>query len=339
MTVWTTKGGRSGEREERLLANGLIGGGWEQLPNLDDVESRAGLASIYLESYPDASAKTRSNYVGQLWSLIRRMEDDDLVVLPLKTTGTVAVGRISGVYAYRTDLGDDLHHTRPVTWIEKDVPRDAFAQDLLYSFGAFLTFGRVRRLDAETRILAALEGVPQASTVTSAEEEDEPSAELEEAPDVESIAREQLRQYVSQRFAGHELTRLVAAVLDARGYTVSVSPPGPDRGVDILAGSGPLGLDHPRLAVQVKTGQAGVEEFCALRGVVEDFRADQGLLVAWRGFKGSIRIEARHSYFNVRLWDASGLLEELDQVYEGLEEGIRSELPLKRIWALVSSPE
>lgn len=335
-TVWTTKGGRHGEREERLLSHGLIGGGWGELPSLENVESKSELANVYSMAYPEAAVKTRSNYVGQLWSLLRRMQDGDLVVLPLKTTGTVAVGRINGPYMYRADLGEDLRHTRSVQWIEKDVPRDAFDQDLLYSFGAFLTFGRVRRKDAEVRITAAIRG-EKANQPSAPEDEDEPSAELEEAPDVESIAREQLRQHVTQHFAGHDLASLVAAVLEAKGYTVSVSPPGPDRGVDILAGSGPLGLDHPRLAVQVKTGQAGVDEFRALRGVVEDFRADQGLLVAWGGFRGNVRTEARHSYFTVRLWDASGLLEELVDVYGELSDDIRSELPLKRVWALVAA--
>lgn len=153
-------------------------------------------------------------------------------------------------------------------------------------------------------------------TIEVDEDEDEAAADVEQAPDIESIAREQLRQHITENFAGHELARLVGAVIEAKGYTnVLVSAPGPDRGVDILAGSGPLGMDQPRLAVQVKTSQAGVEEFRSLRGVMEDFRADQGLLVAWGGFRGNARQEARHSHFAVRLWDASGLLHELEEVY------------------------
>jgi restriction system protein len=338
-TVWTVKGGRSGEREDRLLEHGLIGGGWEALPSLNGIGSREELASVYQEAYPEAAPKTRANYVGQLWSLVSRMAEGDLVVLPLKTTGTIAVGRLSGAYRYREDLGEDLRHTRPVDWIATDVPRDAFDQDLLYSFGAFLTFGRVRRSLAEERIMAATTG--GRTPVRDHEAEDEDAvADVEEAPDVESLAREQLRQHITQHFAGHELARLVAAVLEAQGFTnVLVSPPGPDRGVDILAGSGPLGMDAPRLAVQVKTGQAGVDEFRALRGVMEDFRADQGLLVAWGGFRGNARQEARHSHFTVRLWDATGLLRELEDTYADLDDDLRSELPLKRIWTLVPDVE
>jgi len=77
------------------------------------------------------------------------MQANELVVLPLKTTGTIAVGRVSGPYVYRDDLGSDFRHARPVTWTKTTVPRDDFDQDLLYSFGAFLTVGQVRRENAE----------------------------------------------------------------------------------------------------------------------------------------------------------------------------------------------
>jgi restriction system protein len=337
--VWTVKGGRHGEREDRLIEHKLIGGGWEQLPSLQGVSSKEELSEFYRTAYPEAKASTVSNYVGQLWSLVSRMQEGELVVFPLKTTGTIAVGRVTGPYQHREDLGDDLRHCRPVNWIATDIARDAFDQDLLYSFGAFLTFGRVKRENAEARILAAIKGQPHPPVKPSnGEQEDDGAVEI--APDIEALGREQVRQHVTQSFAGHDLADLVGYVLAARGYSsVSVSPAGADRGVDILAGSGPLGLDHPRLAVQVKTGQAGVDEYRALRGVMEDFRAEQGLLVAWSGFKGKVRQEARTSHFTIRLWDADDLLDELFQAYEGLPDAIRSQLPLKRVWALVTESE
>jgi restriction system protein len=339
VAVWTVKGGRQGEREARLLEHGLLGGGWELLPSLTNVTTRAQLAEVYAEAYPDVAIKTASNYVGQLWSLIDRMSDGELVVLPLKTTGTIAVGRIVGPYQYRTDLGADITHVRPVRWERDDVPRDAFDQDLLYSFGAFLTFGQVRRDEAEARILQAMGVHVEAGTVLPSRlADDDSAADVEDSPDVAALGKEQVRQLVTQRFAGHTLTELVAAVLKAQGFTgVNQSPPGADRGVDILAGVGPLGMDAPRLAVQVKTGQAGVQEFRQLRGTMADFDADQGLLVAWAGFKGTVRVEARTSHFAVRLWDADDLLDEVFQHYERLAPELRSRLPLTRVWAVATT--
>ena len=50
-------------------------------------------------------------------------------------------------------------HTRPVQWLQTDIPRTTFEQDLLYSFGAFMTVCKISRNDAESRRVAAvLEG-------------------------------------------------------------------------------------------------------------------------------------------------------------------------------------
>ena len=337
MAVWIVKGGKQGEFEEAFLTHGLVGKGG-QLSDLSNIQSVDELRTLFEDSHPQFKKSQVSNHVGQFWSLLTRMEKGELVVLPLKTTGTIAVGRVDGDYEYRTDLGPSLHHVRPVAWIQTEVPRDAFDQDLLYSFGAFITIGRVKRDRAEERILKSI-GQKSQPTPVSQQPEDEVIAELEEAPDVEAVAREQIRQFISANFAGHELARLIGAILAGQGFMVTVSPPGADQGVDILAGRGSLGLDSPRVVVQVKTGQAGIDEFRSLRGLVTVLAADQGLLVAWGGFKGTVRTEAKQDYFKMRLWDAEDVLTSLFSVYEELPEDVRSELPLQRLWSLVPSGE
>ena len=72
---------------------------------------------------------------------------------------------------------------------------------------------------------------------------------------LQEYALGQIREHVERNFHGHALSDLVAAVLEAEGYKVSVSSPGPDGGVDILAGKGPMGFDSPRICVQVKSGR------------------------------------------------------------------------------------
>lgn len=336
MAVWIVKGGQHGEFEQQFLTQGVVGkGGW--LPDFSSVRSVDELRHLFEEQNPDAKKSQVSNHVGQFWSLLSRIKMGELVVVPLKTTGTIAIGRIDGDYRYQDDPGG-LLHIRPVRWLQTDIPRDAFDQDLLYSFGAFITIGRVQRDRAEGRILAAIgqEAKPVPPPVVG---EEEAVAEVEEAPDVEAVAREQIRQFISANFAGHELARLVGAILEGQGFMTTLSPPGADQGVDILAGRGPMGLDSPRVVVQVKTGQAGIEEFRSLRGLVTALAADQGLLVAWRGFKGTVRAEAKQDYFRMRLWDAEDLMTALFSVYDRLSASVRSELPLQHVWALVPSAE
>lgn len=45
-----------------------------------------------------------------------------------------------------------FHHCINVRWIQQDIPRSNFDQDILYSLGAFITVCRIKRNDAEKRI-------------------------------------------------------------------------------------------------------------------------------------------------------------------------------------------
>lgn len=332
MAVWTVKGGRHGEREERCLEHLVVGGGWEDIPSLEKVSSKEELSALCEKAAPSWSTHTRANYVAQLWSLRERMQIGELVVLPLKTSGTVAVGRIDGPYSYRSDLGADFKHARSVEWIATDVPRDAFDQDLLYSFGAFLTIGRVHRENAEQRILASI-GAPVNGATAEAGTDEAPEAET--SIDPAQLAREQVRQYITQSIAGHDLAELVGAIFEAKGFSVEVSPPGPDGGVDLLMGSGPTGRESPRVVAQIKTGQAGVDQYRSIFGLKESMNADQGLLVAWGGFKRSVKREARGQHFSMLLWDADDLIDALFDAYGSIRDDVRSRLPLQRMWVLV----
>jgi len=129
---------------------------------------------------------------------------------------------------------------------------------------------------------------------------------------------------------------LVDAVLRALGYTTYLSPEGADGGADILAGSGDFGFGAPRLCVQVKsdanpTDRPTVDK---LLGAITKFGAQEGLFVSWSGFKGTVQKELAPSFFRVRLWSRNELLAQLFSSYDRLDEDIRAELPLKRIWTV-----
>lgn len=118
-------------------------------------------------------------------------------------------------------------------------------------------------------------------------------------------------------------------------------PTGPDGGVDIIAGYGPMGFDSPRLVVQVKSEDVPVDVKIVreLQVVMKNLRADHGLIVAWSGYKSSVYKEAAQLFFELRLWDASDLVNAVLTNYEKLPEALQAELPLKPIWVLVLSEE
>jgi restriction system protein len=335
MSVWVVRAGKTGENEQTALENGLVTIGWNELPDLSGIHDRQGMADVYRQSNPEASTAKVSNALGQLWSFCSRIQNDDLVVLPLKTQAAVAVGKVTGPYQYRTDLGEGVRHIHPVKWLRKDVPRTAFGQDLLYSFGALMTVCQISRNDAEKRIRKILGG--KVDTGGSGEDGREPNDDGNQVLDIEQVARDQMLEYIQRKFAGHKLATLVEAVLRAEGYLTRVSPPGPDGGVDILAGTGSLGFGSPRLCVQVKSSTApvGVDVLRALQGILQNFHAEQGLLISWGGFKSAVINEARQSFFAIRLWDSGDLLAAILKNNEKFSDDLQAELPLKRIWALV----
>jgi len=301
MTVWLVRAGRSGERETLALEQSLSVLGWQEMPDLSNVNSKEALEVLIRDTYPDAGKRRIANWTTQLWAFRSRIQVDDLVTLPLKQQSAVAIGKITGSYKYRPDLPADSRHTRSTKWLKTDVPRSKFGQDLLYTLGAFLTVCKVERNNAEERIKAIIAGQAPPAPVTS-----EGGVEDGGPIDLEQYAQDDISAFIGQVFKGHELTRLVDEILMAQGYNTLVSPEGADGGIDIVAGAGPMGFDAPRLGVQVKSGDSpiDVKVLRELQGALKNFGADQGLLVSWGGFTGPLLKEARRLHFAIRLWDA-----------------------------------
>lgn len=339
MSVWLVRAGRKGEGEAACLDLGMAIIGFNAVPSLEGVEDWDALRQLVSESDPTASANKVGNVAGQLWAFARAMQPGDLVAMPRKRVGKIALGRITGPYVYHA-MEDGSHHSRTVAWLRTEVPRAQFGQDLLNSLGAFLTVCEIKRNDAEARIRAVLDGKPDPGMAATAEADaTHPKAEdaVEAQINLDSVASDQIREYVEAKFKGHELTRLVDEILRADGYFTYRSPPGPDGGVDILARKGALGLDGNKLCVQVKssTSPCDVTIFRALQGTMQTFGADRGLLVSWGGFNKVVAAEARMHFYNIRLWDSQDVMEAMLSSYERLPESMRAEIPLKRIWTMV----
>ena len=343
--VWLVRAGRRGEDENSALEHDLAILGFNEVKNLEYAPDRGAVSELIDQAYPNAIGASNANRTAQLTAFVLRMQKDDIVVLPLKTRpGQIALGRVKGRYAYQ-EIEGVQRHTRLVEWVRSDVPRSSFRQDLLYSMGAAQTVCQIQRNEAESRIAAVLSGdldprvvIGKDESVTS-EIDEEAVRDDQVATNYAEVAYDQVIEHIRLRFPGHKLEGLVETILQAEGYTTQLSPLGPDAGVDILAGRGPLAFEGPRICVQVKaTAKAtDVNVLRSLQGTMGAFQADQGLLVSWSGFTGALQREARQSFFTVRLWNANELVDAVFRNYSRLPEQIRAEIPLRRIWTLVPS--
>jgi len=326
------RGGDKGIHEQRMLDNNFISIGWSELPDLSGITQKEELQRLYKDTYPEAKENRMKNHVNQIWQFISKIQKEDMVAVPLKAQSAIAVGKVSGEYQYVTDQGIDLRHKRSVEWIKTDIPRTKFDQDLLYSLGAFMTVCQISRNNAENRVRGVLSGTAKPKSGVEIGEISE-----EREVNIEQNARDQIMRFIEYKFKGHALSELVESILRAQGYTTKRSAPGPDGGVDILAGAGNMGFDEPRLCVQVKSSSSSVDVtvYRSLIGTMSNFGAKQGLLVSWSGFNRKVIEEANKKYFDIRLWDSGDLIDEVIKNYGNLSENIQALLPLKKIWVLV----
>ena len=177
---------------------------------------------------------------------------------------------------------------------------------------------------------------PEAVSVVDVEEgTPTASSTLEEA---EETAWTEIQQYL-QKLNPYDFQELVAALLRAMGYYVSwVSPPGADKGIDILAHTDPLGTQVPRIKVQVKRRAdkvtvEGLRSFLALLG-----DQDVGIFVCTGGFTKDTEQEARtQEKRKITLLDLEHLFDLWVQHYGKISETDKQLLPLKPIYYLAPS--
>lgn len=330
MALWLCRAGRIGEFETKFIEDNRIYCTWDDLKwDMSKISDREDFRERIQETYPDVKTNTIRNWSGQLWAFSHAMLVDDWVLMPSKIKPVIYIGEIKTLYRYDENAPVPYGHYHDVEWI-KEIPRNEFDQDLLYSMGAFLTVCKITRNDAEQRIHAMVKNTRSQPAASTEEEEDAFSIDLEEN------ALEEIADQIIRKSKGHEMAKIVAAILEAKGFTTYISPPGPDKGVDILASQGALGFGSPCICVQVKSGADPVDRptLDQLIGTMSNHKAEYGLLVSWGGFKNSVLSETANHFFKVRLWTHKDVLQEFLKHYKELPEEMQEAIPLKRIWII-----
>jgi restriction system protein len=155
---------------------------------------------------------------------------------------------------------------------------------------------------------------------------------LEEA---EEAAWASIYEYVST-MNPYDFQKIVAALLKAMDYHVGwIAPPGPDRGIDIVAHTDPLGAAGPRIKVQVKRrgDKVGAPEVRSFMAVLGD--QDVGIFVSVGGFTSDAEMEVRtQERRRLTLMDLERLFDLWVQHWGALDETERRLLPIKPIYFL-----
>lgn len=310
-----------------LFESGLVAIGFGTPQNLSS-KDREAIRHAYREHNPGISGPRASGDVGMLYRFSNEIRKGDGVLTYDPSTRKYLVGEIAGDY-YFDEAANELPHKRKVTWLEKQVSRDDLKLATRNSLGSTLTLFSVNP-ESWSDVQAALEGKPSVAS------EEEPSDE-EVSEESKRSLQENARERVKDKIVGlddQEMEELLAGLLRAMGFKATVSPVGPDRGVDVVASPDGLGLQEPRIKAEVKHRRNTTIGSQDLRSFIGALRpGDRGIYLSTGGFSKDAKYEADRANIPITLLDLDGLARLIETHYDSFDTEARTLLPLiKVLW-------
>lgn len=332
------RAGRGGIYADDFLNNNIVAIGWDLGPNSLTLP-KSQLDKLFRSIYPTSTDGQVKNAVVQIDTFLHRFEIGNQVITYDRERRRYLLGTIRSAPVYKADNIEDLCIIRDVEWTHK-IPKDALRIESRNSLGAIQTVFQIKG-DIAADVLAnatSLEFQTKDPLTKPAK------SDVEKAQIVEEQVRAELLEKAEEaiedriiRLDWEEMQELVAGILRAMGYKTDISPRGSDRGVDIFASPDGLGLEEPRIFVEVKhrpnQSMSAQDVRSFLGGRVE---GDRCLYVSTGGFTKDARYEADRAKTGVRLLTLVDLRRLLVENYEKLDEEIRSLVPLKRIYILAA---
>lgn len=307
----------------------LVAIGWD-LGNLKG-KSKEEIKNIVFEKFPYNNKNQNAIIASQVYKFASDVKIGDYVLSYNPSTRNYLLGEITSDYIYSDVLSknfedDDYSDVRTVKWID-EIPRDKLKVQTKNTLGAISTLFYINE-NAQKDILNIHNG-------ESIEEEEDDESENEDVSilmdEIEDKSKEFIKDMVNSLDA-YEMQDLVAALLRAMGYKTIVSPPGPDRGKDIIASPDGLGLEDPVIVVEVKhrNNPMSSQHIRSFKGALK--KTNKGIYVSTGGFSTDAKYEAERSEIPIILMDLDSLVKFIMQYYDNFDGDGRSLLPLKKIY-------
>ncbi len=329
--MWMVRAGKGGEKVDEFLQDGVVAFNEPNVGELPPGITKETLLALYAEHHAGQKAGSRASWASQLLRLVTEVKVGDDVVTFDRDRRLYFVGKVSGDYRFVGTPGK-TSQTRPVTWVS-EAPRESLSVTARNSLGSILTVFRVSseaaaELQACSRPLGSAPVAPRPAPAPDVSEED---GYAQSSGDAEERANELIEDLIDE-LDWEDVQDLVAGVLRAMGYRTTVAPRGPDRGIDIFASRDGLGLEEPRIFVEVKhrTAMMGSKEVRSFLGGRR--KGDRCLYVSTGGFTKDANYEADRSEIPLQLVTLSRLRELVVDYYEKLDPESRALVPLRRVY-------
>lgn len=325
--MWMVRG-EGGSLYEAFRERGVAAVGWSQLaPYAKPGVERKQLVALYQSAEPQAKQGTVVSGASQVWRFVNDIQEGDWVITYSPANRLYSIGKIIGPAEYHSEWAEQgMSLARKVQWQTQELLRDSLGSSTKNSLGSTLTLFEVPT-SAVAEVLAALRGKPPVPVVENEAEE----VIADPLADIESQALERIKDRVNE-LDWDDMQQLVAGILRAMGYKTQVSPPGSDRGKDIVASPDGFGFEHPRIVVEVKhrKGQMGSQEIRSFLG--GRHKDDRGLYVSTGGFSKDAQYEADRASIPLAMWTLDHVVRALIEHYDATDAETKRIVPLKRLY-------
>ena len=322
------RAGRNAFLAQDFEEKNYVAVGWQSIGDLTNVKNWEELNTLHKKAYPNQKIGKYRMSIGQINRFRFEIQVGDHVITYLPEFRYYLVGEIASDYAWVLESPGEFNHTRSVKWIGK-VNRDDLSTQTKNRLGSIATLFMVNE-ESSKEIIALLEGKIEQKLTNDEVAEDE-----SEVDELKQEIKEKSIEFIKdnlQKLDWDEMQELVAGILRAMGYKTRVASPGPDRGADIIASPDGLGLEQPRIRVEVKH-RSGAVGAPLLRSFIGGLRQnDRGLYVSTGGFSREGRYEAERSTIPVTLVDIDELAELLTQYYDTADSETKALVPLIKLY-------
>lgn len=276
-----------------FYSDSIIAVGWNDVGDLSELRTRELIRARLAHVYNESRVGWLANITGQLFRFAVEIKIGETIVTYDSSSRDYWIGEVVGDYHF-DDTGE-YYNQRKVLW-KTSVSRDRLSQPTKNTLGSAMT---VIELSS-----ALVDELVNASTLPRRNLTQEPiahhieeSALAEDTFDLSSItaqAHERIKDILVE-LSWQQMQELVAALLRAMGYKTRVSPPGADRGRDVQASPDGLGLEEPRIVVEVKHRKQSADP-AMVRSFIGGLRAsEKGIFVSTGGFTREALYEIQRS--------------------------------------------
>ena len=319
-TMWMVRAGRDGVLIDEF-ARGFIAIGWHELGDLSSISSKDELKEHYECTYPNENPNRVGSAVGVIYKFRYELEVGNRVITYNSQTREYMIGTIESDYYYRTDeIEDEIDyvHFRRVDWIDDKVNRDDLSLSSRYSLGSGQTVFSVNE-EVSTELLSLSDNN---GAIGPPPPDDGPII-----PDTHELIKDKILT-----LSDEEMEQLAAVILRAMGYKTRVTPRGPDGGVDVLASPDGLGLEEPRIKVEVKRRSTtmGRQEISSFLGVLRE--GDKGLYISTGDFTRDAKSVADHSTIPLTLLNLDDVAALIVDHYENFDDEGKVLMPLVKVY-------